>query len=206
MKVSVSVLKEYDRLISAVNKVNESSADFLHVDVMDGKFVDNKKFPLEVVGDVKKISKKPLDVHLMVESHDLIKEYAKLMPEYITFHVEVIEDYSLIDYVKSLGIKVGLAINPKTDIKYLVPYLDDIDLVLFMSVTPGAGGQEFKEEVVDKIKDFKKIAPSNIMISIDGGVNARTISLCEYAGCDMVVAGSYITNSTNYDEKIKSLR
>lgn len=206
MKVSVSVLKEYNRLISAVNKVSESSADFLHVDVMDGKFVDNKKFPLEVVRDVKQISKKPLDIHLMVESHDLIKEYAKLTPEYLTFHVEIIDDYSLIDYVRLLGIKVGLAINPETDIKYLVPYLDDIDLVLFMSVTPGAGGQEFKEEVVDKIKDFKKIAPSNIMISIDGGVNARTISLCEYAGCDMVVAGSYITNSTNYDEKIKSLR
>ncbi len=206
MKVSVSVLKEYDRLISAVNKVSESSADFLHVDVMDGKFVDNKKFPLEVVKDVKQISKKPLDIHLMVENHNLIKEYAKLTPEYLTFHVEIIDDYSLIDYVKSLGIKVGLAINPETDIKYLVPYLDDIDLVLFMSVTPGAGGQEFKEEVVEKIKELKKIAPSDLIVSVDGGVNGKTISLCKYAGCDMVVAGSYITNSINYDEKINSLK
>lgn len=206
MKVSVSVLKEYDRLISAVNKVSESSADFLHVDVMDGKFVDNKKFPLEVVKDVKQISKKPLDIHLMVESHNMIKEYAKLTPEYLTFHVEIIDDYSLIDYVKSLGIKVGLAINPETDIKHLVPYLDDIDLVLFMSVTPGAGGQEFKEEVVEKIKELKKIAPSDLIVSVDGGVNGKTISLCKYAGCDMVVAGSYITNSINYDEKINSLK
>lgn len=206
MKISVSVLKEYDRLISAVNKVSESSADFLHVDVMDGKFVDNKKFPLEVVKDVKQISKKPLDIHLMVENYDLIKEYAKLTPEYLTFHVEIIDDYSLIDYVKSLGIKVGLAINPETDIKYLVPYLDDIDLVLFMSVTPGAGGQEFKEEVVEKIKALKKIAPSDLIVSVDGGVNGKTISLCKYAGCDMVVAGSYITNSVNYDEKINNLR
>lgn len=206
MKISVSVLKEYDRLISAVNKVSESSADFLHVDVMDGKFVDNKKFPLEVVKDVKQISKKPLDIHLMVENYDLIKEYAKLTPEYLTFHVEIIDDYSLIDYVKSLGIKVGLAINPETDIKYLVPYLDDIDLVLFMSVTPGAGGQEFKEEVVEKIKALKKIAPSDLIVSVDGGVNGKTISLCKYAGCDMVVAGSYITNSINYDEKINSLK
>lgn len=206
MKVSVSVLKEYDRLISAVNKVSESSADFLHVDVMDGKFVDNKKFPLEVVKDVKQISKKPLDIHLMVENHNLIKEYAKLTPEYLTFHVEIIDDYSLIDYVKSLGIKVGLAINPETDIKYLIPYLDDIDLVLFMSVTPGAGGQEFKEEVVEKIKELKKIAPSDLIVSVDGGVNGKTISLCKYAGCDMVVAGSYITNSVNYDEKINNLR
>lgn len=206
MKVSVSVLKEYDRLINAIKKVNESSCDFLHVDVMDGKFVDNKKFPLEVAYDVKQISTKPLDVHLMVEDHDLIKEYAKLMPEYLTFHVEVIDDFKLIDYVKKLGIKVGLAINPETDIKYLVPYLDDIDLVLFMSVTPGFGGQEFKEEVVEKIKELKKIAPSDLIISVDGGVNEKTISLCKYAGCDMVVAGSYVTNSSNYDDKINNLK
>lgn len=206
MKVSVSVLKEYDRLIKAIEKVNESEADFLHVDVMDGDFVNNKKFPLEVVKDVKLISTKPLDVHLMVKSHDLIKKYANLMPEYLTFHVEVINDFRLINYVKSLGIKVGLAINPETDIKHLLPYLDDIDLVLFMSVTPGEGGQTFKEEVIDKIKEFKKIAPSNLIINVDGGVNDKTISLCKYAGCDMVVSGSYVTNSANYDEKIKSLR
>lgn len=206
MKVSVSVLKEYDRLIKAIKKVNESEADFLHVDVMDGDFVNNKKFPLEVVKDVKLISTKPLDVHLMVKSHDLIKKYANLMPEYLTFHVEVINDFRLINYVKSLGIKVGLAINPETDIKHLLPYLDDIDLVLFMSVTPGEGGQTFKEEVIDKIKEFKKIAPSNLIINVDGGVNDKTISLCKYAGCDMVVSGSYVTNSANYDEKIKSLR
>ena len=206
MKVSVSVLKEYNRLINAIKKTNESSADFLHVDVMDGTFVDNKKFPLEVAYDVKRISKKPLDIHLMVKSYDLIKEYAKLMPEYLTFHVEVIDDYTMIDYVKNLGIKVGLAINPETSIKKLIPYVDDIDLVLFMSVTPGLGGQEFKKEVVDKIKEFKKVAPSDLIISIDGGVNDKTIELCKYAGCDMVVSGSFITNSENYDESIEKLR
>lgn len=206
MKVSVSVLKEYNRLINAIKKTNESSADFLHVDVMDGAFVDNKKFPLEVAYDVKRISKKPLDIHLMVKSYDLIKEYAKLMPEYLTFHVEVIDDYTMIDYVKNLGIKVGLAINPETSIKKLIPYVDDIDLVLFMSVTPGLGGQEFKKEVVDKIKEFKKVAPSDLIISIDGGVNDKTIELCKYAGCDMVVSGSFITNSENYDESIEKLR
>lgn len=206
MKVSVSVLKDYDRLIPAVKKVNNSSADFLHVDVMDGQFVDNKKFPLEVVRDVKQISSKPLDVHLMVESQELIKEYVKLSPAYLTFHVEVIKDYSIIDYVKSFDIKVGLAINPETNIECLMPYVDDIDLVLFMSVTPGAGGQEFKEEVIDKIKAFKKVCPSDLIISIDGGVNGRTVSLCKYAGCDMVVAGSYITDSNNYEDKISNLR
>lgn len=206
MKVSVSILKEYDRLIQAIKKVNQSTADFLHVDVMDGKFVDDSKFPLEVVKDIKRVSTKPLDVHLMVLNKDLIKEYAKLMPRYLTFHVEIINDYSLIDYIKSLGIKVGLAINPETDIKKLIPYVDDIDLVLFMSVTPGQGGQTFKEETIDKIKEFKKTAPSDLIISVDGGVNQRTVELCKYAGCDMVVSGSYVTDSYNYDEKIKKLR
>ena len=206
MKVSVSILKEYDRLINVVKKVNESKADFLHIDVMDGIFVENKKFPLEVVRDIKQISKKPLDIHLMVQKQELVKVYAKLMPYYLTFHVEIIEDYSLIDYVKSLGIKVGLAINPETDIKKLIPYVDDIDLVLFMSVEPGEGGQEFKKEVIDKIREFKKIAPSDLVISIDGGVNSKTIELCEYAGCNMVVSGSFITNKENYDDGIKQLK
>ncbi len=206
MKVSVSILKEYENLISAVKKVNKSSADFLHVDVMDGKFVDNKKFPLEVVKDIKAVSTKRIDLHLMVKDHSVIKEYAKLEPQYITFHVEVIDDFSLIDYVKSLGLKVGLAINPETDERKIIPYLDDIDLVLFMSVSPGAGGQSFKEEVVEKIRKIKKIAPTDLIVSIDGGVNDKTIELCKYAGCDMVVSGSYITDSSNYDDKINNLK
>lgn len=206
MKVSVSVLSAYDRLINAVKKVNKSSADFLHIDVMDGKFVFDKKFPIEVLKDIKLIATKPLDVHLMVDSYDTVKKYADILPEYLTFHVEIINDYTLIDYVKSLGIKVGLAINPETDVSRLTPYLDDIDLVLFMSVSPGLGGQTFKEEVIDKIKSIKKVAPSDLIISIDGGVNAKTIELCKYAGCDMVVSGSYVTNSDNYEYVIKELR
>lgn len=206
MRVSVSVLSAYERLIYAVKKVNESSADFLHVDVMDGRFVSNQKFPIEVVKDVISISKKPLDVHLMVDSLETVKEYALLKPEYLTFHVEILEDYEIIDYVKSLGVKVGLAINPETKLDKLTPYLDDIDLVLFMSVEPGLGGQPFKEEVIEKVKSLKKIAPKDLIISIDGGVNDKTVSLCKYAGCNMVVAGSFITNKENYEDGIRLLR
>lgn len=206
MKVSVSILKEYDRLINAVKKVNDSNADFLHIDVMDGKFVDNTKFTKEMVKDIISISKKKIDLHLMVEDLYLIKEYALLKPDMLTFHVEVIDDFKIIDYVKSHGIKVGLAINPETKIDKLTQYVDDIDLVLFMSVTPGEGGQEFKEEVVDKIINFKKLAPKDLIISIDGGVNNKTVSLCKYAGCDIVVAGSFITNSDNYTKQINELK
>jgi len=205
MKVSVSILSSYDRLMYAVNKVNESKADFLHVDVMDGKFVNNEKFPLEVVKDISLISKKKLDVHLMVNSILTVKKYAELKPEYLTLHVEIIKNKEIITYLKDLGIKVGLAINPETDIKELLPYINDIDLILFMSVTPGEGGQSFKEEVLDKIKEIKKHINDNIIISIDGGVNDKTIKKCKDAGCDMVVSGSFITNSDNYDERISLL-
>ena len=206
MKVSVSVLSEYDNLISSIKNVNESNADYLHVDVMDGKFVNSEKFPLEVMEDIMKITTKPLDVHLMVKDYDTVKKYADLRPDILTFHVEIIKDHELINYVKKLGIKVGLAMNPETDIDKLFSYLDDIDLVLFMSVKPGAGGQTFKEEVLEKIKNLKEIAPSNLIISIDGGVNDKTINACKSAGCDMVVSGSYITNVDDYDRRISVLK
>lgn len=206
MKVSVSILKEYDNMELAIKKVNESNADFLHVDVMDGKFVDNNKFPLEIMNKVKSLSSKKLDVHLMIESANMVKEYAKIIPEFLTFHVEIINDSSLIKYIKSLGIKVGLAINPETDINKLIPYINNIDLVLFMSVNPGLGGQSFKEEVLQKVIKLKTIAPSNLIISIDGGINNNNIEKCKDAGCNMVVAGSYITNSDNYDTMINNLK
>lgn len=206
MKVSVSILKEYDRLINAVKKVNESNADYLHIDVMDGKFVDNKKFPIEVVKDIKSICKKQMDIHLMVDNIDTVLDYSKLEPYFLTFHVEIIKDNSIIKLLKEKGIKVGLAINPETDIELLMPYVNDIDLVLFMSVKPGKGGQDFKKEVLDKIKSFKERVNNNIIISIDGGINNNTIDLVKEAGCDMVVSGSYITNSDNYDLMINNLK
>ncbi len=206
MKVSVSVLSEYDNLINSIKKVNESSADYLHVDVMDGKFVDNERFPVKVVKDIMNISIKPVDVHLMVKDYETVKKYANLKPDMLTFHIEIINNHELINYVKNLGIKVGLAINPETNINKLISYLNDVDLVLLMSVTPGAGGQTFKKGVIDKIKKLKEVAPSNLIISIDGGINDKTINFCKNAGCDMVVSGSFITNSDNYDNRINMLK
>lgn len=206
MKVSVSVLGSYNSLISSVRNINNSSADFIHIDVMDGKFVEDKKFPKEVVKDLKLVSKKPLDVHLMVNDLSTIKEYALLKPDYLTFHIEVINDKKIIEYVKSLGIKVGLAINPETNVKKIFPYINDIDLVLFMSVVPGKGGQAFMEDVMDKIGELKKYTNKGLIISVDGGVNDRTVRICKHVGANMVVSGSFITNSNNYEDKIKQLR
>ncbi len=206
MLISVSILSAYDNLLSAINKVNNSSADYLHVDVMDGVFVNNTKFPLDVVKKISAISKKPLDVHLMVNDIKTVLDYASLKPDYLTFHVEIIKDNKLIEFIKSLGIKVGLAINPETNINKLKPYINDIDLLLFMSVTPGQGGQSFKEKTLDKIKRLKKILPDNVLINIDGGINDKTINKVKKAGCNMVVSGSFITNNANYNEAIEELR
>lgn len=206
MKVSVSILKECNRLDYAIKKVNESSADFLHVDVMDGKFVKNKSFLFEDYKKVAQLSKKKLDVHMMVQDYSMIEKYLTLKPYLLTFHVEIIKDSSLIKYVKERKTKVGLAINPETSIEVLMPYINDIDLVLFMSVTPGKGGQTFKKEVISKIKRLKKVAPKDLIISIDGGVNKDTINMCKTAGCDMVVSGSYITNDEDYEKQIETLR
>ena len=206
MKVSVSILKECNRLDYAIKKVNESSADFLHVDVMDGKFFKNKAFLFEDYKKVAQLSKKKLDVHMMVQDYSMIEKYLTLKPYLLTFHVEIIKDSSLIKYVKESKTKVGLAINPETNIEELMPYINDIDLVLFMSVTPGSGGQTFKKEVINKIKQLKKVAPKDLLISIDGGVNKDTINLCKKAGCSMVVSGSYITNEEDYEKQIETLR
>ncbi len=206
MLVSVSILSCYDNLIDSVKKVNKSNADYLHIDVMDGKFVDNEKFPIDITYDVIESSKKKIDLHLMVDSIDTVKKYALLKPDYLTFHVEIIKDDSIIKYLKSLGIKVGLAINPETSIDKLMPYINDIDLVLFMSVNPGYGGQAFKEEVLDKIIKLKECINDNIIISIDGGINSETIDKCKCVGCNMVVSGSFITNNDNYDISIDKLK
>lgn len=206
MKVSVSVLSNYDNLKEAVLKVNKTSADFLHVDVMDGKFVNDSKFPLELTSEIIKISNKKIDMHLMVQDEDQIRKYASLKPYYLTIHVEVIKDDTLIKYIKKLGIKVGLAINPETRVEKLIPYIKDIDMILFMSVNPGKGGQKFKKSVLEKIQKIKRILNKSVVISIDGGVNDEHIKECKKAGCNMVVSGSYVTLSDDYEEKILSLK
>lgn len=206
MEVSVSILGGYDNLDETIEKVNDSICDYVHIDVMDGKFVSDVKFPFDITKKVIKKSKKKTEVHLMVNDINTVHKYIELKPDVLIFHVEIIKDKDIIYDIKKKGIKVGLAINPETKIEKLLPYLKDIDLVLFMSVKPGKGGQQFKKTTLSKIAKLKKVLPSNMVINIDGGVNDTNALLCKKAGCKRLVSGSYITKSDNYDKKIKKLK
>lgn len=205
MKVSVSILKEKDNLNSAINKVNESSSDYIHLDIMDNTFTNSSSFTIDDFENIN-INKK-IDVHLMSTNLDkLIDDFSILNPEYITFHVEAGNTLEYIYKIKDKGIKVGLAINPETDIEKIYPYLELVDLFLVMGVHPGEGGQEFINDVISKLQELQEIKDRyNYVISVDGGINNTTMQYVkDYA--DIVVSGSYITNSDDYDEMINALK
>lgn len=201
MKIAVSVLNIKDD-ISKIGQVENSSADYIHLDIMDGKFVSNKI-------DMDSIYNKVLDVHFMVyDVKEYIDKYKHMNPEYITFHYEAVNNHiEIIDYIKSLGIKVGLSISPETSVDEIIPYLKYVDLVLVMSVVPGKGGQTFIPNSIDKINylyDLREKNSYNYKIEVDGGINKDTLKLVNKV--DIAVIGSYITNSLNCEEVIKEIK
>jgi ribulose-phosphate 3-epimerase len=208
MKVSASFLSSKNVPVD-LKKLNETDVDFIHVDVMDGKFVKNKTMPFREMKHIYEYTSKRLDVHLMVEEPSkYIPLYAELNTEFITIHKEIEEDLVKdLELIKEYSIKCGLAINPDTKVSELVPYLPYIDLILVMSVVPGEGGQEFIEESQEKIKEVRSLLNSyhvNAIINVDGGINNMTKDKC--CDADMLTAGSYIINSSDFQEKITSLR
>ena len=209
MEVSVSFLSS-NNPAKDIKLLNDTDCDFIHVDIMDGKFVKNKTMPFREMRKISKYTDKRLDVHLMVSNPmSYIKKYAKLNTESITIHVEINEDINkLIQAIKSYSIKVGLAIKPNTNVRDLVPYLPYINMILVMSVEPGMGGQSFIEGTDKKIEEVRKLLDSydlnDIKISVDGGINGETIKYCSL--CDRVVSGSYIISSDNFSERIDTLR
>lgn len=208
MKVGVSFFSSKD-IVRDLKILNDTDVDYIHVDIMDGKFVSNKTMPFKEMRHISDFTDKRLDVHLMVEdASKYIPLYAELNAEYITIHIEIDEDIeSDLKLIKSFGIKAGLSIKPDTKVSELVPYLPYIDQVLIMSVEPGAGGQAFIPESENKIKEARALLKSyniDAIISVDGGVNDTTIKMCRDA--DMVVSGSYVVLSDNFQEKISSLR
>lgn len=208
MKVSASFLSS-ENVVSDLRKLNETDVDYIHVDIMDGKFVRNKTMPFREMRNIYKYTSKRLDVHLMVSDPlKYIPLYAELNTEYITFHVEVDSDIeTCLRTIKDYSIKAGLAISPNTKISELIPYLPYVDIILVMSVEPGMGGQEFIHGTSERLAEVSKLLDEyNVpaVISVDGGINASTKEQCKNA--DILTAGSYILNSDNFQEKITSLR
>jgi len=207
-KIGVSFLSSKN-IPRDIGLLNDTDVDYIHVDIMDGKFVKNKTMPFREMRHINDYTSKRLDVHLMVEeASKYIPLYAELNTEYITIHVEIEEDIMKdLELIKSYSIKCGLAISPDTKISSLIPYLPYVDMILVMSVVPGEGGQEFIEESEDRINEIRELLKSyNIpaIISVDGGINDKSKDKCK--NCDMLVSGSYVISSDNFQEKISSLR
>ena len=206
IKIATSILSSKDR-IASIKMLNDTDTDYIHIDVMDNKFVPNYQLPPEEVNELSKYSKKKFDIHLMVEDpiEYINKLKCKNIIKSITIHVEINKNIdNLIKIIKKKGYNVGLAIKPNTKIEELNKYFDKIDTILVMSVEPGFGGQKFIKESINKIKNIRKMN-SNILIEVDGGIDDKTIDDIKYIS-DIIVSGSYIINSNNYQEAINNLK
>tara|TARA_Y100001936_G_scaffold19227_1_gene16241 strand:+ start:103 stop:762 length:660 start_codon:yes stop_codon:yes gene_type:complete len=207
IQISPSILSaDFSKLGDDIKRLEESGADMIHVDVMDGHFVPNLTIGPPVIKSLRKYTKLPFDVHLMIDPvHKYIKDYIDSGADIITFHPEATENIlETINLIKSFNKKVGISLNPDTKISAAEEHLDKIDLILIMSVYPGFGGQKFIGEVVQKIKDLDKIRNEknfNFQIEIDGGINFETSKVAIEAGVDILVSGTTIFKENNGDLK-----
>lgn len=211
MKTSISFLKSSYEFKKTLDLIAESNADYIHVDVMDGLFVNNKTNFTKEMMEILKKNPKPKDVHLMtLHLKGYIDVFSYLSPEYITFALEASTNpEEIIEYIKDKGIKVGVAINPFTEIDAILPFLNQLDLVLIMSVIPGYGGQKFINSTAEKLKQLDKIRKeykAKFKISVDGGIDENTIKLVDKKTLDIVVSGSYVCGSANFNESIEKLK
>ena len=212
--ISPSILAgDFSQLGKDIQKLEDAGADMIHVDVMDGHFVPNITIGPPVIKSLRKYTDLPFDVHLMISPvHKYIEDFSKAGSDIITIHPEATEDVKVsIDLIKSLGKKVGLSLNPDTPIDKIEKYLDQIDLVLVMTVYPGFGGQKFISKVLNKIKNLKNIKDKNKFrfdIEVDGGVNFENNKLAIEAGANILVSGTTIfkNNDGNIKKNIDLLR
>lgn len=210
--IAPSILSaNFSRLGEEVKAVEAAGADWIHVDVMDGHFAPNITIGPLVVEAVRKVTELPLDVHLMIENPDqYLEAFAKAGSAYLTVHAEACcHLHRTIQAIKDLGVKAGVALNPATPLSAIEWILEDVDLVVVMSVNPGFGGQVFIPQALKKIRDLKSMSLSTnpkVLIEVDGGVNQKTVRSVSEAGADAFVAGSAIFGSPDYAETIRKLR
>lgn len=217
VEISTSVLSvKREGAIKVLYNLEMAHTDYYHIDVMDGKFVENdtREVMLEYANTIKQISNIPLDVHLMVNDlKENIDEYIGLEPNIITFQIEACKDNNevtdIINYIKENNIKVGIAIKPSTNIKEIYEYLPYIHTVLIMTVEPGKGGQKLIPETVDKVQELKRYIDENnidIDIEVDGGINSENAQELQEKGANILVVGTSIINSENYTDTINDLK
>lgn len=198
-------------LKSELKSIEEAGCTVLHYDVMDGHFVPNISFGADILHDVHQITNMELDVHLMISDPMFyVDRFIKAGASYISFHIEAMESvektHELIKKIKEAGVKASIALNPGTSYEAVIPFLDEIDMILVMSVQPGFGGQKFNPVAIDKIAALSKYKKEkNFLIEVDGGINATTIQDVRKAGCDLFVAGSAVFNQNDRKKAVEAL-
>lgn len=210
MKIALSILTlDFSNVENKFRSLAED-VDYIHMDIMDAEFVPNISFGYSIVANLRKLTDKPFDTHLMMlHPQNYINQFASAGSQYITFHVEADCDVmSTINQIKDAGVKAGISIKPNTSVEEIEKYLPYVDMVLVMSVEPGFGGQKFMPSAIDKVKKLKELKEKNnynYLINIDGGINGETAPyIAKYV--DLAVSGSYICNATNPDERIEILK
>ena len=212
MYVAPSVLSaDFGNLAAEIRAICEAGCDLVHVDVMDGHFVPNLTIGPVVVSAVAKAATKPLDIHLMVENNSFFADlFLPLKPKFLTFHIEEEKHpMRLIDHIRKNGVSPGIVLNPHTPVSAIEHIIDEVDMVLLMSVNPGFGGQKFMPVVLEKTRALRELIErknAKCLIEVDGGVNGLNAPDLEEAGADVLVAGNYIFSSNSYEQAIRAIK